>query len=183
MVEPTKVCKDCGERKPWSSFWAKAKWEDGSMRQPHSYCKPCHQARTNEWERKKRAADPEWRRRRGQRNRERIRSDPDRYAESLAYRREWARKRYGYRRDLSKGASAKEKLTPAPFVTWMDYVVERDETSINDLAARWGISDKTLREIRNGKRSPSIETVERALIADDTIELRDLYPHLYCEAA
>jgi hypothetical protein len=39
------VCKDCGESKPWTEFWPAAKWPDGTMQRPQSYCKACNRRR------------------------------------------------------------------------------------------------------------------------------------------
>ena len=181
IAEPTRVCRDCGERKPWSDFHPKAKWPDGTTRQPHCYCKPCHQVRTNEWERQKAAADPGWRKRRGRRGRDLLKADPERYAASLAYRREWARERYGYRRVLrSVGVEgSRETLAPLPFADWLVSVMVRDGVSIKDVAGRFDVSDKTLREVLKGRRRVGLDTVERCLLADDTVSLRDLYPGLF----
>lgn len=177
MVEPTKVCADCKQRKPWSSFYAKKKWPDGTMRQPAAYCKPCHQARTNEWERQRAASDPDWRRRRGKRNRELLKADPEKYSTSLAYRRDWARRKYGYRRDLHRVQRSKALVPAAPFADYARWTQERDGCTIIDLAARFGCMERTLREILKGRtESVEITTVERALINDDApVTFEDLY--------
>lgn len=77
------ICSRCRQRLPWSAFWAKAKWPDGTMRRPQSHCKECVKARLRE----RRAQDPEWAREVNRRDWERIKADP----EKLARRRELTR--------------------------------------------------------------------------------------------
>lgn len=78
----------------------------------------------------------------------------------------------------------KEILSAATFAGWLREIMERDHIDRRATADRFGMSERTLYAILGGER-PTVElgTVERALIADDTTTLRDLYPHLYCEAA
>jgi len=62
--------------------------------------------------------------------------------------------------------------------------MERDGLSKLELARMLGISPRTIVAITNDERVRlDLDTVERALIADDTITLRELYPDLYSEAA
>ncbi len=77
------TCARCSQRVPWSAFHAKAKWPDGSMRRPQSWCKECVKARRRE----RRRDDPDWARDLDRRDWQRIKSDP----EKLARRRELTR--------------------------------------------------------------------------------------------
>lgn len=184
VAEPTKLCTKCGQRKPWSMFHAKAKWGDGTMRQPAAYCKDCQREYVRVWHRERRCNDPEWARRRDHSRYESLRSDPERWAADLARRREWKREREGYRRDLRKPAVRTSCLVPAgPFVAWLRDVMARDEATIVALAERFGIQDRRLREILNGQPTVELATVERALIAEGVETLMDLYPGLYEESA
>lgn len=76
-------CSHCQQSLPWSAFWAKAKWPDGSMRVPQSWCKECVKARRRE----RRRENPEWAREINRRDWERIKANPD----QLAHRRELTR--------------------------------------------------------------------------------------------
>jgi hypothetical protein len=63
-------------------------------------------------------------------------------------------------------------------------VVKRDDTSKKATALRLGIADRMFRRILDGEQvNVGLDTVERALIADDTLTLRELYGELYEEAA
>lgn len=177
---PAKYCPDCGFKRPRHEFYAST--TKGRV-YAHTYCKTHEKARTMAWQR---------------RNREKAnaissrayynrKQDPERFATFQEQRRQYMRRRRGitpdrYRVGVVPSAST-ISLTGGPFVEFFESVMARDEISLTQLAARWGMSDKTLREIRKGRRDPSIETVERALIADGTASLDDLYPRLFAEAA
>lgn len=45
IMEPMKCCRDCGQDKPLSEFYASPGRRDGRA----SYCKPCHNARNRAW--------------------------------------------------------------------------------------------------------------------------------------
>jgi len=126
-------------------------------------------------------------RNRDRRTREAVKASPERLGVKRAYEREWYRRNKGvdpsrWRVGVTPSVST-VTLSAGPFVAFFEMVMARDEISLTELAARWGMSDRTLRVIRNSERSPSIETVERALIADGTVDLDDLYPNLFAEAA
>jgi len=91
VTEPTKVCAICEERKPWSHFYAKKRHPDGTMRQPHSYCKPCHKAYSNKRARARWHAKREWAEDRMRRARERG-QDPEVHATRHQYKLEWDRR-------------------------------------------------------------------------------------------
>lgn len=76
-------CASCCQRLPWTSFWARSKWPDGTMRVPQSHCRDCVKARR----RTRRHEDPAWAREQNRREWQRIKSDP----EKLAKRRELTR--------------------------------------------------------------------------------------------
>lgn len=76
-------CTACQRSLPWTDFWAKAKWPDGTMRVPQSHCKDC----VKERRRQRRVDDPVWAREQNRRDWQRIKSDPDK----LAKRRELTR--------------------------------------------------------------------------------------------
>ena len=78
----------------------------------------------------------------------------------------------------------RETVSSVPFAEWLREVLDRDKSSIHDLEMRFGIADRTLRLILNGHTERvELATVERALVADDTITLRELYPDWYEAAA
>lgn len=77
------ICSCCREKKTWESFWAKAKWPDGTMRTPQSWCKNCVKTRRKQ----RRKDDPEWARQQYQREWQQIKADPVK----LAKRRELTR--------------------------------------------------------------------------------------------
>lgn len=120
--------------------------------------------------------------------------DPERFAIFRESRRQYVRKSRGitpdrYRPhclkdiDTLTGRSTVTVDDARPFVAWFESVMERDGIALMELAGRLGVSDKTLRAIRDGERLPALETIERALFADDTATLDDLYPNLFQEAA
>lgn len=187
VAEPTKVCADCKTRKPWSEFHAKVKWDDGTMRQPLAYCKECQRARVRVYHAKKRK-DREWTRIRNRRTWAKIKSDPERYGAELertrAFHARERRQRGAAERPRCSSRFRAQRNTSclvaaAPFREWLRDVLERDEATIVDLAARFGIQDRRLREILNGQPTVELATVERALIAEGVETLMDIYSDLY----
>src|SRR5579872_4703496 len=99
LAEPTKVCAGCKDRKPYSAFYAKTRWPDGSTRTVVDRCRPCHQERRNAQRRAARLANPAAARDRDLRTRRQVAADPERLATKRTYEREW------YRRSRSVPAS------------------------------------------------------------------------------
>ncbi len=139
------------------------------MRQPQSRCKTCHAVASN--------SNREAKRRYDRRRYRRTRNDPEAWARRLEDMRFQYRARRGVAR-VNRRQYGTVLLDSAPFADWLRWIVGRDDTSIKGLAVRFGVGDKTLREALKG-RDVELATVERALIADDTIALRELYPCLY----
>lgn len=179
-VEPTKVCARCKERKPWSQFNAKAKWPDGTMRQPHSQCRACRREHSQQWHRRKRLADPEWAQARRQRAYRSLRADPERWAATLARSRQWSREHYGYRVIKSRydrpthhrGGGA--GLDPRPFAAWLA-TLGRSAEAISHVV---GLEAAQVRKYLNGERQTvTLDVVDRALLNANTLTtLDDLYP-------
>lgn len=109
-MEPSRVCTRCGERKPWSEFYAKVKWPDGTTRQPQSRCKRCFA----EIHAQRKRDNPEWWAR-NERKRARNRT-PEQRAEKRVYNREYARQRYAIppERFRIKGDEPVSGLVPVP---------------------------------------------------------------------
>src|ERR1700755_2485138 len=84
MTEPRKKCSVCLVVKPWSDYWAAARWPDGSMQRPQYRCRECVRANR----RARRAADPETFRKRDQRDWRKLMADPERRARRRETQRE-----------------------------------------------------------------------------------------------
>lgn len=86
MGRVKKRCNACGLKKSWEDFYAKVKWEDGSMRQPHSRCKACMKIAKAAWFRalpkRKRSAHYKAKFKA-------LQADPERHATRKAYERDW----------------------------------------------------------------------------------------------
>lgn len=175
VAEPTKICMGplcSGARKPWSEFYPRSSWPDGSMRAPRAHCKRCDTALRRE----RRHNDPEMQRAARNRAYERTKADPEKWAERMAYLRDWKRQRYGHvprRRMVSAGGPL---VSSVPFAAWLREVMARDGATQRDLAERFGVSDRSLYAILREGRDVELATVERALIADGTTMLWELYP-------
>lgn len=175
MVEPTRICSKCKERKPWSAFYAKKRWEDGTVRQPQSWCKVCQDSRPLNRESRKRANKRYW---------AQYKANDAQYGDHLERRRFRYHIAQGRSEPMRRRSERCSRLPAAPFAAWITYVLERDDASIEATAARLGMADRLCRRIRDlEQQMVSLETVERALIADGTIGLEDLYPDLNLEAA
>lgn len=173
LVEPTKRCPHCKTRKSWSEFAARTKWPDGTMRCPQSWCRACQASRPQDAASRRRANAKYW---------EKFKQDASAYADHLERRRFRYHIERGTIAPIRRRAKGDVTLLPAAvFIAWLDSVAERDGVSRNETAARLGISDRVFRKPEGA--SVELETVERALIADGTLTLRDLYPSIYEEAA
>lgn len=187
QVERTKVCanSECpaaGTPLPWSAFHAKRKWPDGTTRQPHAYCIPCQREYTRDWHARRRKADPAWQEGRARSQRASLRSDPERYALSLERRRDWARRKYGYRRTLSTARTRNGSSGPnvhvdaAPFAVWLEGV--KGDKTYKRLALELGMPERLVRGICGGEQAAVfLSTVDAALTAAGDVDaLNDLYP-------
>ncbi len=182
LVEQTKVCADCKERKPFGEFYPRTYWPDGSVRNVTAYCKPCNIARSRAWDRD----NPERLRAKWREATRRRRADPERHAIHLEGCRRRYRERVGtFGDEMRHSANGDTELLPVePLAAWLLYVMERDGCSGVEIAARFRMANRVFGNIvRSKQRTVTLTTVERALIADDTITLRELYPALYSEAA
>lgn len=184
LAERTKTCANpaCGRTLPIGEFYARTDAWDGLQ----SQCKKCSRERRAQW-----AEDNRERLRELHRTTHaRRRADPERAAIERVRKREWARAKRGtqpesYRTSRFMRATVSADLLPAaPFAARLLEIMERDGSSQVECAAVLGISARTVGAIVRGERlDVETETVERALFADDTMDLRDLYPDLYSEAA
>jgi hypothetical protein len=165
-VEPTRLCTRpkcplAGQRQPWSNFYAAAKWPDGTMRRPQSWCKACANAASK--------ANPEPRRRYDRRRYARIRKDPELWADRLEDMRFQYRARRGVTHQ-SRREFEEVRLASGPFLEWLRTVVEREHSSWTSTCARLGVDESV-------RRCATVDllVVERALTMDDTKTLRELY--------
>lgn len=182
----TKQCANCGRLKPWGDFHAKTKWPDGTMRQPHAYCRRCFAEYVRAYQARRRRDDSEFRERiesnRSRRRQEVKANDPERYAVLLDYHRQWKRKRYGFRRVLSKyerGAiprvTSHDSLVsdPQPFIDWLRTLGSNAE----EIGFACGIDGAQVRKYLSGTWSPTERTVDRAVqFAEQTYKLEELIP-------
>lgn len=183
IAEPTKVCNGplCeGQRKPWGEFY-----RDSKTGCPRTYCKECDKVKARDWQQANRASVHAHQRT----YRAKVRADPELCAERITYKREWRRRRDGilpenYRTERKLASTSSANVDPEPFAVRLREIMARDDVSKIELAARLGLSARTVVAITNGERVRlDLNTIERALLADDTITLRELYPALYQEAA
>lgn len=155
MTECRKRCNGCQAVKPWSEFYAKTKWPDGTMRQPHSRCKECHLARNRH--------SPEAQRRYDRKRYQRTRHDPGAWQARLAEMREgyarnaadpeWRasrmvqireakRRRNGVTPDRYRVRDAEETVDAAPLAG----VIVASGLSRSEIAARAGLDEATVRK-------------------------------------
>lgn len=152
----TKLCAHCGETKPWDAFQAAARWEDGTMRRPGSYCTPCIAERKRE----RRRRDPEWGKRVDRRDRERINADP----EKLARRRELTREN-GIVHRRRMGAKPRDTQRRAPVeVAALQEAMRESELANAELARRLGVDERRVRAMLEARRWQP-ETVARVVHA------------------
>lgn len=179
---PSKVCAGCGERKPWCEYHAHRKWDDGTMRTPKSQCKRCMNARTQEQRRAGKWRNPQTHTDYSRRYYRDLMADPERAAIRRDQQREARRTRANvppsrFRTSrYMRGHEPPVLLMAAPFADWVSHVMARDDATMVELAARWGLSDTTLYKLRSGRRETvELATVEAALTADGTCLVSDLY--------
>jgi hypothetical protein len=168
-----KTCTRCQERKPWSEFYAKTKWDDGTMRQPHSRCKLCSHE-INAANREPQRAynrrryvrvrhDPElWEKSKAE-HRERyarLREDPERYRARIVQITEGKRKREGWKEHKPKAYS--RTMTPtAPIAA----AVERSGMTATEIARAAGWTDEKSVSRPLGLENMELRTAARILDA------------------
>lgn len=182
-VEPTKVCAGCRERKVWSEFWPKVKWDDGTMRQPHARCKDCARERTRERQRERRQRNPEETRAADRRQYRKTMSR----AASRAKRREIVRRAKRKQFDIPPerwrvhpvDGEAQTFLPIGPFREWLLDQIER-LGSMAVLADALGLDDKTIRRWLDEHDRVHLDHADRAFCRlDEPQLLRELYPAIY----
>lgn len=78
------------------------------------------------------------------------------------------------------GSKGVEMVSAVPFAAWLESIMLRDDASRKETAIRLGIADRMFRMVLNGEQARvQLDTVERALFADDVLTLREVYPALY----
>lgn len=174
-TEPTHWCSRCHQRKPWSQFYARKRWDDGTMRAPQNMCKDCTKEYRDEW----RSRNPERVRaqvRRAHRNR---RDDPERLAIVQDLQRERMRRVRGtpserYRSNAREVAIRGEAIIdPQPFLHWLRTLGPDAE----HIGAECGIDPAQIRKYLSGAMVPTERTVDRAVtFAEQTHRLNDLLP-------
>jgi hypothetical protein len=156
-VEPTRVCSRCKQRKPYSDFHARTRRPDGfTVVTVQSRCKLCDRAYRREWA----AANPE-------RMRKYWRDD---------YARVSGKAEHG--KDARRRERA-ELLSADPFRAWLGYLLRREDDRPKNptaMALNLRMSPRSVRRILSGsQRHVTLDLVERAIGADGTTTLRELY--------
>lgn len=168
-------CNARGEPQPWSSFYARVRWPDGTVKNVQSYCKACDRVKRREWGR----LHPEDNREHSNRASRKHLANP----ENLAKKRE--RDRTRVRRIHSIPPSRWRVVTPdpesggpilpaEPFRRWLAAV----RLPLSALAAQTGVPERRLGSVRNGAQAGvAMDVVDRVLLAvGDGTTLDDLYP-------
>lgn len=186
MTGPWKTCADCDERKSWSEFWPKTKWPDGSMRQPHAYCKDCWRERSRAWKARRRRERPDLVQASDRAVYARVKRDPRRLARRREINRDTQRRKKNIPperwRILPVDAERQDRLPIGPFREWLNCEIEARGSMalVGDLA---GIAERTIYRWLNEADNVEIDSADRVLCACDQPEvLRELYPELYGEA-
>lgn len=168
MSERTALCSDCQNVKPWSDFYPRTKWEDGSTRTVYSYCRPCHLARKREWARNNREAT----RRHNREQCARRRNNPEAKATHRAYQREWERKTYGQRPRVGNGQGSRDGVTidATAFTEWL----RSFNANAEEIARQTGMEPRRVRSLLNGEQTRvELDTVDRALCGYGRPDLLD----------
>lgn len=195
IVERTKTCNGCGQAKPWSDYYAKARWDDGTMRQPHSRCKTCaaEQCKRAYW------ADPESARQRSRnyraenveksratvrRNHGRRLANAETHAIDLDRRRQAYAKREGLKRPARgprvASVGGRIFLPLEPLRAVFEEMYERLGSWELVYRDSW-LGETTVKDVRFG-RSESVElaTVDTVAVALERPDLlAELYPGWY----
>ena len=154
---PTKVCSRCKRRKPYSEYHARTRGLDSfTVETVQSRCKACDREYRREWA----ARNPE-------RMRKYWRDDYARASDKTA------------RGNVARRRQRAELLSAQPFKAWLEHLLCREDDAPETptaLAHKLGISPRSVRRILGGsQRHVTLELVERAIKADDTTTLHELY--------
>jgi len=160
VAEPTRICRRCDKRKPWSEFYAKRRWPDGTTRNPHSYCIACWPA----VQRENYARSAERRARRREYNRryqEAVQADPER----LALHNEGRRFRYRELNGVTRRARVvgrSRHLPAAPFAEWLRSL----GLPLAEIERWLGLDGSHARRLLRGEQaSVDLDVVDRACLA------------------
>ncbi len=176
FVERTKRCARCGEVKPWSAYRSRTRWEDGSTRTVRPYCRPCENAYRIELGINARAA-------RAYRERKK-REDPDFMQRCRDIRRmDYAMKAHAEGRSYTPIVRAVEherglRVPIGPFRDWLRERLPHHET-LGELADAIASSERALYRWLYEHQNVIVDNVHRALVAEGSTELWELYPDLY----
>ena len=140
IIEQTRVCRVCHERKPWSAFHKAQSWPDGSMRSPRSECKACRRSeRVDRWQ----AMD-----------------STDRVRHAIANRR-W--RRGNDEPGHPGGVATRGEFMPiGPLREWLNKQLDQG-TGIEELALWLGIVERKLFRWLHTNDSVPLEDLDRAL--------------------
>lgn len=173
VAERTKRCTgSCGLEKPWSAFYAKEKWPDGTMRRPQSRCMDCmraaaHAARAARRERM--ALDPRFE------LEERIR-----HAEHCTT---W-RRAQGVPAGTPRLPRDEARPEWVPIGPWRDWLIEQRDSQFDGVTtelARWlGVVDSMVHTWISKRSRISVESADAVLchIGEPAL-LGELWPQLY----
>lgn len=176
MPEPTKACPRCPEkgRQPWSAFRLHT-----GRDYPVAWCRECEREYARERQARLRAADPGANAKALRKRYAAERSDPERMAVRLMKQRE----RHGIPPERWRGARLhRAKRTVAtvpagPFAEWLRTTIADHPHGIKGVALTTRIEERVLRRVIKGEQdNVSIDTVDRALLAEGTADIGDLYP-------
>lgn len=181
LAVPAKTCAGpCGQRLPWTEFYAAAKWPDGTMRRPRHMCKACDKAYRAEHARKHPEQAQASRKRYWQAEAQRRREDPERHRQALEDLRmrsaAWRRRDGQRERPKRRGLNRSPSVDAAPFAAWLtDKAAEYG--GVRSLAEACGMSETRIYKIRGGE-IPRVElaSVDAALQHEGSTHLDDLYP-------
>jgi hypothetical protein len=170
MIEPSRVCPRCRERKPFSAFYPRTRWPEGTVRTVAAYCRPCNAAKRREWARAHPGAHAQAMRR----YRKKLAQDPARlaaYQEGRRFHARDAAQREGSQVGRMTDIGPPPLLPALPFVEWL-----REYPTIAAASAATLLPPRRLSELRRGAhRHVRFDTVDRACI-NAGMPLDLLYP-------
>lgn len=172
-TERTKRCPRCQTVKPWSDYTARARWDDGTVRNVQANCKACNAALCREW-RRTRGEHPD--KRRARQNRWLANLDPERKAVILDRQKVWWRRKAGTTPDRYRPERRQRRgptLPVAPFAAWLSTL----GSSPAVIARATELNERRIHSVIKGEQERvEMDTVDRALLAvGDGTTLEDLY--------
>lgn len=184
LVERTKVCSlpDCpnaGQPQPWSNFYPRKRWPDGTTRTVRAECKACS-VRLHVTTRQENARYRELHARLQEDYRQRRIATAEGLGLERARKRDWYRKTHDVPPERWRGlrddrATKSPAVDAAPFAAWLSRALAERELSYDTAAAIIGTDGSRLGKIANGKQARvSLDLVDRALLALDGPRLDDL---------